>query len=210
MNASVPAAYRKIKGGGICTRIYRPSDNPLEIIRGLRNAYGRLTPTEKRTLKQLGASHETPGSPIELYFRSPTKIFILVTKHPPAYTVDQIVGKAKTATEQCGLFPQALLKFNAFLDEHKDWANMKYYFGEAYKNLITTSTGICVRGTIANIQELEDDDDSLGTITDAMSIMQMSNNANAQHVRSNVSVLHQELAMMRDMLQQANNVQLQV
>ena len=82
-----------------------------------------------------------------------------------------MLGKAKTAMERCGLFPTALLQFNVFLDEHKDWSNIKSYFGEAYKNLITTGAGICVPGTITNIQELEDDDDSLGTITDAMSTM---------------------------------------
>ena len=69
---------------------------------------------------------------------------------------------------------------------------------------------ICVPGTIANIQELEDDDDSLGTITDVMSTMQMANNANAQQVRGDVSVLRQELVAMRAMPQQANNSQLQV
>ena len=124
--------------------------------------------------------------------------------------MDQMMGKAVTAMEQCGLFPTALLEFNAFLDEHKDWANTKSHFGEAYENLITTGAGIRVPGTIANIQELEDDNDSLGTITDVMSTMQMANNANAQQVRGDVSVLRQELAAMRAMLQQANNSRLQV
>ena len=87
---------------------------------------------------------------------------------------------------------------------------MKSHFGEVYENLITTGARIHVPGTIANIQELEDGDDSLGTITGAMSTMQMANNANAQQVRSDVSVLRQELAMMRTMLQQANNVRLPV
>ena len=124
--------------------------------------------------------------------------------------MDQMMGKAVPAMEQCGLFPTALLEFNAFLDEHKDWANTKSHFGEAYENLITTGAGIRIPGTITIIQELEDDDDSLGTISDVMSTMQMANNANSQQVRSDVSVLRQELAAMRAMIQQANNSQLQV
>ena len=99
--------------------MYRPSDNPLEIIHGLHKAYGMLTPTEKKHTETTWSLPWNTGELIELYLLlKPQKIFILATKHPPAYTIDQMVGKAKTAMEQCGLFQTALLEFNAFLDEH--------------------------------------------------------------------------------------------
>ena len=116
----------------------------------------------------------------------------------------QMVRKAKTVMERCGLFPTALLEFNVFDETNKDWGNITSHFGEAYKNLIITGPSICVPGIIANIQELEDKDGSLGTITDAMSSMQMANNANAQEIRGDVSAFCQELAQMRRMMQ-ANN-----
>ena len=81
---------------------------------------------------------------MKLYFRSLKKTVILATKHPPAYPMDQMVGNAKTVMEKCGLFRTALLEFNAFLDEHKDWVNIKSHFGEAYENLISTGPGIWV------------------------------------------------------------------
>ena len=107
------------------------------------------------------------------------------------------------------LFLTAFLKFNALLDQHKDWGSTKSHFREAYDNLIIMGPVTYVPGTITNIQELEDNNDSLGTLTDTMSSMQMANNANVQHIRSNVGALRQELAIMRIMLK-ANSAQLPV
>ena len=56
--------------------------------------------------------------------------------------------------------------------------------------------GICVPGTITNIQELEDNNSSLGTHTDEIHSVQMANNANVQQVMHNVGVLRQELVML--------------
>ena len=120
--------------------------------------------------------------------------------------MSQMVGKAKTGIEHCGLFPTALLEFNAFDEANKDWGNITSDFGEAYENLIIMGPGIRVPGTIANIQELEGKDNSLGTITDAMGSMPMVNNVNTQEIRGDVSALRQELAQMRSMMQmQANS-----
>ena len=73
LNAAVPAAYRKIKGGGIGTRMYRPSDDPLEIIRGLRKAYGRLTPTEKQTMETTWSLPWNTGNQLNCTFEASRK-----------------------------------------------------------------------------------------------------------------------------------------
>ena len=49
---------------------------------------------------------------------------------------------------------------------------MKLHFGEAYENILISGRGGSVPGTIANAQELsENEDDSITTITGVMSTM---------------------------------------
>ena len=59
--------------------------------------------------------------------------FILATKYPPKFTMGQMVGKAKTAMEKCGLFQLHLNEWSQFTLVNQDWDNMKQHFGETYK-----------------------------------------------------------------------------
>ena len=47
LNVAVPQAYRRLEGGGLGVRNYRPTDSPMAILASLRRLYGRLTPTER-------------------------------------------------------------------------------------------------------------------------------------------------------------------
>ena len=49
LNLAVPSAYRKVAGGGVGTRMYRTTDDPLERIKQLRQLYGQLRPMERET-----------------------------------------------------------------------------------------------------------------------------------------------------------------
>ena len=90
--------------------------------------------------------------PIEHYFKELEEMFILTTKYPPKFTIGQMVGKAKTAMEECGLFQSHLNEWSQFLLGNQDWTNMKQRFGKAYENLLISGREVGVPGTIANSQ----------------------------------------------------------
>ena len=70
------------------------------------------------------------------------------------------------------MFQTHLDKWSQFTVSNKDWRNMKLHFGEAYENILISGRGGSVPGTIANAQELsENEDDSITTITGVMSTM---------------------------------------
>ena len=50
LNLSVPSVYRKGTDGGVGTRMYQTTNDPREIIRGLRQLYGQLSPKERETM----------------------------------------------------------------------------------------------------------------------------------------------------------------
>jgi len=202
LNLAVPSAYRKVAGGGVGTRMYRTTDDPREIIKQLRRLYGQLSPTERETMDNKWSAPWNTALPIEHYFKGLEEMFILATKYPPEFTMGQMVGKAKTAMEKCGLFQSHLNEWSQFTPPNQDWTNMKQHFGEAYENLLISGRGVGVPGTIANAQELEDEeDDSINTITDVMSnvmgTMQMASNANAQSMNEGMTAMRQEMATLR-------------
>ena len=113
--------------------------------------------------------------PIKHYFKGLEEMFILATKYSSKYTMGQMVKKAKTAMERCGLFQWHLNKWSQFILPHQDWNNMKQHFGETYENRLISGRGVGVPGTITNAQELSNKkDDSINTITDIMSSSKIS------------------------------------
>ena len=91
--------------------------------------------------------------PIEHYFKGLEEMFILATKYPPEFMMGQMVGKAKTPMERCGLFQSHLDEWSQFTFPHQDWTNMKQHFGKAYENLLIPGRGAGVPGTITNAQK---------------------------------------------------------
>jgi hypothetical protein len=198
LNLSVPDAYKKVGGAGVGVRMYRTMDDPKEIIKGLRRLYGRLSPNERAAMDTKWSSPWNTASPVEHYFKGLEEMYILATKYPPEFTMAQMVQRAKTAMETCGLFQTHLNEWNVFPAANQDWGNMKAHFGEAYENLLISGRGIAIPGTIANVQELTDEeDDDMTQITDVMSTFQMAANAQAQSVTDGINAMRQEMATLR-------------
>ena len=101
--------------------------------------------------KQWSASSNI-AMPIKHCFKGLEEMFILATKYPPEFTMEQMVGKAKTAMEKCGLFQSHLSEWSQFVLGNQEWTNMKQHFGKAYKNLLISRRGVGVPGTIATAQ----------------------------------------------------------
>jgi hypothetical protein len=198
LNLAVPSPYKKVVGGGVGVRMYRTMDDPKEIIKELRRLYGRLSPSEQAAMDTKWSAPWSTETPVEHYFKGLEEMYILATKYPPEFTMGQMVQRAKTAMETCGLFQTHLNEWNAFTAPNQDWGNMKSHFGKAYENLLISGRGVNVPGTIANMQELTDDeDDSMKVITDIVSSFQMASNANAQLVNDGINAMRKEMATLR-------------
>ena len=104
LNLTVPSAYRNVTGGGVGTLMYRTTDDPREIIRELRRLYRQLSPKEHNTMDNKWSVPWNTTLSLEHYFKGLEDMFILSTKYPPKFTMGQMVGKAKTSMEKCGLF----------------------------------------------------------------------------------------------------------
>lgn len=77
-----------------------------------------------------------------------------------------------------------------FTVPNQDCGTMKLHFDEAYENILISGRGMNVLDATASTQELSNnEEDSIITITDVMSTMQMSSNANTQSVNVGVNVM---------------------
>ena len=79
---------------------------------------------------------------------------------------------------------------------------MKQHFGETYNNLLISGRGVGIPGTIANAQELSDEEnDSINAITEVtsnvMGTMQMASNVNAQSMNAGMTAMQQEMTTLR-------------
>ena len=76
--------------------------------------YGQLSPKEPNTIDYKWSAPWSTSMPIKYYFKGLDEMVILATKYPPKFTMGQMVGKAKTAMEKCGLFQLHLNKWSQF------------------------------------------------------------------------------------------------
>ena len=73
-----------------------------------------------------------PSEPIELLFDRLEDCYVLSIAAKPAYTQDQIIEKAITAKQRTGLYPTAILEYQAFATENKNWSEFKTHFADTY------------------------------------------------------------------------------
>ena len=106
LNKAVPPEYRRVPNA-VGTREFRIADAPLQIIQQLRQVYGALSSMEHMNMENMWAEIWNPQVPIEAYFKQIEDIFEQVLANPPAYTQEQMIGKAITSIEQCGLFQRS-------------------------------------------------------------------------------------------------------
>ena len=72
-----------------------------------------------------------PSEPIELLFNQLEELYVLSVSAKLAYTQEKIIDKAHTAIQHTGQYPTAILEYQAFPTENKNWAGFKNNFSEA-------------------------------------------------------------------------------
>ena len=73
-----------------------------------------------------------PLEPIELLFNQLKDFYVLSAAEKLAYTQDQMIDNALTAIHRTGLYPTAILEYQAFATKNKNWAEFKTHFAEEY------------------------------------------------------------------------------
>ena len=126
LNRVVPKAYRRLPGDGIGVAKYKASDDPRDILRGLRDRYGQMTPDEKRAndarfATATGWNHA--NETIEELFDRLEDCYSNSIRNPPPYTLDQLIYNAKTAIQETGLCSLAILEWNGLLQPTKRGEN---------------------------------------------------------------------------------------
>ena len=61
-----------------------------------------------------------PSEPIELLFDQLEDCYVLSVAAKSAYTQDQMIDKALTSIQRTGLYPTAILEYQAFATENKN------------------------------------------------------------------------------------------
>ena len=111
MNAVVPEAFRRITGGNnVGIREYRPTDDARTCLANLRRYYGQLSPRERAQMDTRWAAPWNPAMSIETFFARLEDEYVRSVRHPPSYTMDQMIGKAITAITVSGLMQQHRLE----------------------------------------------------------------------------------------------------
>jgi len=191
LNTTVPKSYRRAQGGtsGIGHTNYKATNQPRKILAQLRTIYGHLSPGKKETNDN---RFKTPwnhaNKTIKDYFNCLKECYVAALWTKLAYTIEQLMDKVITSVQLTGLYPMALLEWNGFKEDNKTWPELKLHFTEAYDLLITIGGGTAQFAGYhgANVT-VDDDEDSLTTITNTITNMHLSNNANAQAIHDNMA-----------------------
>ena len=200
LNAAVPRAYKRGTGTTIGVKVYRPTDNPKEILNSLRNMYGKMSPGEKTAMDQRWSAPWNAADPIEELFDRFEDCYVLALSNKPEFTADQMIDKALRAIQATGVYSIAILEWNAFDENNKTWPEFKAHFSEAYEVQLQSGagTGNPYHGA-SNAVEAEDDD-SIGSITQSITNMQLANNANAQHMSDTMNSITNEMGNLSSLV----------
>ena len=83
LNVAVPQAYRRVAGGGVGVRNYRPTESPMAILTSLLRLYGRLTPTERTGMEARWSTPWNTSYLIETFFDGLEDCFVMTTSTTP-------------------------------------------------------------------------------------------------------------------------------
>ena len=119
-----------------------------------------------------------------------------------------MISKAIITIEMSGMISTSLLEWRAG-SPIKNWQDLKQLFSEAYQLLFRSSAQEKnLKGAVANVQsavyhleDAEDDNEMLTTLTDALGSVTLANIANTQALRKDVSTLRANIAILRNILQ---------
>ena len=123
-----------------------------------------------------------------------------------------MISKAIITIEMSGMISTSLLEWRAG-SPIKNWQDLKQLFSEAYQLLFRSSAQEKnLKGAVANVQsavyhleDAEDDNEMLTTLTDALGSVTLANIANTQALRKDVSTLRANIAILRNILQRGGN-----
>ena len=199
LNIAVPRAYRRSTGYGV--KLYRPTDDPRAILNRLNEMYGKMTPQEKTEMERQWSAPWTPPDPVETLFDRLEECYVMALRNKPAYTVEQMLDKAKTAIEATGLFSTALLEWNGAEEEfRRSWVNFKGHFIEAFEVWMTSGGGAQASNGYqgaANATTGQDDDSVTTSIVQSVQQMALAANTNTQALHDAYNSLAQNVAAMQ-------------
>jgi len=204
LNNKINKAYRRATGGanhGIGEYQYRISEDPRDILDALQHRYP-ATPLERTENDTNFNTPWDPSTALEEYMDRIETAYIRSLAITPAFTPDQLLRKGYDAIAATKQYEAALLEWDKFDASHKTWANFKAHVYEKYDARVrlghsTASSG--GYGYAGNTVEADADDDSIGTLTNAVTNYHMAANANAQRVNDNFAAIAETVKALQQM-----------
>jgi hypothetical protein len=96
------------------------------------------------------------------------------------------------------LYETALLEWQGFTEENKNWQQLKLHFEEAYEIHLAAGQGTAGAHEYVNHAATEDDDDSIATIQESINNIHMANNnANCANITEHLKASRAETAALR-------------
>ena len=107
-----------------------------------------------------------------------------------------MIDKALTVIQHTGLYPTAILEYQAFATKNKNWAEFKTHFAEAYMVRLQSgqSGGNPYHGA-ANVYK--DDNDIITTLHNTLANLTHASNANTSELNKRISSMAREMTDLR-------------
>ena len=106
-----------------------------------------------------------------------------------------MIDKSLTAIERTGLYPTAILEYQAFATKNKNWAEFKTHFAEAYMvRLQSGQSGDNPYHIDANVYE--DDNDRITMLHNTLANLNHASNANTSELNKKISSMAQEMTSL--------------
>ena len=108
----------------------------------------------------------------------------------PAYTQEKMIYKALTAIQRTGIYPTAILEYQAFPTENKNWAGFKNHFAEAYMVCLQSgqSGGNPYHGATKAYEN--DDNDSINKLHHTLANLTHASNTNTTDLKKKIQAWH--------------------
>ena len=199
LNTAVPRSYKRAENSmNLGVLSYKITSDPRTIIQRLRAVYGIATPQEKEENDRRFNEGWPASQPIEELWDRLEECYAIALMSKPAYTVDQLLDKAKTKITKTGLFSRDILEWNGFDENAKTWPMFKSHFNDAYNLWISSGGGTAAQHGYHGANNADGDDDSWATVEESfvtkIGEVQQANNAKLRATNDNVSTLSGSVA----------------
>ena len=126
-------------------------------------------------------------------FVYPEECYMVAMSTKPAYTMDQLINKAYMAILQIGLYETPCAEYRGMDPVYQTYATLKEPMMQAFKLRLQMGTE-GGQNTVYSAAYNTTDNDSMGTITESLTNMQLANNAAATTINDNMSVITHKTA----------------